>query len=120
MPAQPDIGVLKTAADSSEPAAAMFVTQATEAVRTNGRFTLAFSRGSTPKSLSALLATKPGIPWDKVYFFSGDERHVPPTIPKQLPDSHEALLSKIQVPPENMFPIHAKEKITAAAQQYSR
>jgi len=122
MPAQPEIRILKTAADLFETAAAMFVTQATEAVRTNGRFTVALSGGSTPKSLYALLATKPGIPWDKVYFFWGDERHVPPDDPESnYRMVNEALLSKIQVPPENIFRIHAEEKdAAAAAQQYEQ
>jgi len=122
MPAQPEIRILKTAADLFETAADMFVTQATEAVRTNGRFTVALSGGSTPKSLYALLATKPGIPWDKVYFFWGDERHVPPDDPESnYRMVNEALLSKIQVPPENIFRIHAEEKdAAAAAQQYEQ
>jgi len=122
MPPHPEIRILKTAADLFETAAAMFVTQATEAVRTNGRFTVALSGGSTPKSLYALLATKPGIPWDKVYFFWGDERHVPPDDPESnYRMVNEALLSKIQVPPENIFRIHAEEKdAAAAAQQYEQ
>ena len=122
MPAHPEIRILKTAAELFETAAAMFAAQAAEAVRTNGRFTVALSGGSTPKSLYALLATKPGIPWDKVYFFWGDERHVPPDDPESnYRMVNEALLSKIQVPPENIFRIHAEEKdAAAAAQQYEQ
>jgi 6-phosphogluconolactonase len=122
MPAHPEIRILKTAAELFETAAAMFAAQAAEAVRTNGRFTVALSGGSTPKTLYALLATKPGIPWDKVYFFWGDERHVPPDDPESnYRMVNEALLSKIQVPPENIFRIHAEEKdATAAAQQYEQ
>lgn len=122
MPAQPEIRILKTAAELFETAAAIFTAQAAEAVRAHGRFAVALSGGSTPKALYALLATKPGIPWDKVCFFWGDERHVPP----DDPDSNyrmvnESLLSKIQVPPENIFRIHAEEKDAAtAAQQYEQ
>jgi 6-phosphogluconolactonase len=122
MPAQPEIRILKTAADLFETAAATFAAQAAEGVRTNGRFTVALSGGSTPKTLYSLLATKPGIPWDKVYFFWGDERHVPPDDPESnYRMVNEALLSKIQVPPENIFRIHAEEKdAAAAAQQYEQ
>jgi 6-phosphogluconolactonase len=122
MPAQPEIRILTTATELFETAAAIFTAQAAEAVRAHGRFAVALSGGSTPKTLYALLATKPGIPWDKVYFFWGDERHVPP----DDPDSNyrmvnEALLSKINVPPGNIFRIHAEEKdATAAALQYEQ
>ena len=122
MPAQPEIRILKTAADLFETAAAIFAAQAAEAVRANGRFTVALSGGSTPKTLYALLATKPGIPWDKVYFFWGDERHVPPDDPESnYRMVNEALLSKIQVPAGNIFRIHAEENdAAAAAQQYEQ
>jgi 6-phosphogluconolactonase len=122
MPAQPEIRILKTAAELFETAASLFAALAAEAVRTHGRFTVALSGGSTPKTLYALLATKPGIPWDKVYFFWGDERHVPPDDPESnYRMVNEALLSKIQAPQGNVFRIHAEEKdAAAAAQQYEQ
>ncbi len=116
MPAQPEIRILKTAAELFETAAAIFTSQAAEAVRSHGRFAVALSGGSTPKTLYSLLATKSGIPWDKVCFFWGDERHVPPDDPdSNYRMANEALLSKIQVSPENIFRIHAEEKDAAAA-----
>jgi 6-phosphogluconolactonase len=122
MPAQPEIRILKTAAELFETAAAIFTARAAKAVRAHGRFTVALSGGSTPKALYSLLATKPGIPWDRICFFWGDERHVPP----DDPDSNyrmvnKALLSKIQVPTENIFRIHAEEQDAgAAALQYEQ
>ena len=100
----------------------MFTAQASEAVRANGRFTVALSGGSTPKSLYSLLASKPGIPWDKVFFFWGDERHVPPDDPESnYRMVNEALLLKIKVPSENIFRVHAEEKdASAAALQYEQ
>ncbi len=71
MPTQPEIRVLKTAADLFEAAAAEFAAQASEAVRASGRFTVALSGGSTPKTLYSLLATKPGIPVGQDLFFLG-------------------------------------------------
>lgn len=116
MPAQPEIRILKTATDLFEAAAAEFVAQASAAVRAHGRFTVALSGGSTPRTLYSLLATKPGIPWDKIYFFWGDERHVPPDQPESnYRMANEALLSKVPVHPENIFRIHAEEKDAAAA-----
>ena len=55
---------------------------ANNAVEDHGVFTVALSGGSTPKALYELLATDDAIrneiPWPKVHFFFGDERHVPP------------------------------------------
>ena len=58
-------------------------TLAAQAVQKNGKFTVALSGGSTPKSLYSLLASGsvPNIPWDKIFFFFGDERFVPPDHP---------------------------------------
>jgi 6-phosphogluconolactonase len=82
-----------------------------EAVSDRGRFAIALSGGSTPKSLYNLLATnaKTSLPWDKMFFFWGDERHVPPTDN----DSNyrmvdEAMLSKVPVPPANVFRFQAE------------
>ena len=120
MPTQPEIRVLKTTTDLFEAAATEFAAQASAAVRANGRFTVALSGGSTPKTLYSLLATKPGIPWDKICIFWGDERHVPPDHPESnYRMANEALLSKVSLRPENIFRIHAEEKdAAAAAQQY--
>ena len=116
MPAQPEIRILKTAAELFEAAAAEFAAQANQGVRDNGRFAVALSGGSTPRALYSLLATKSNIPWDKICFFWGDERHVPPDHPESnYRMANEALLSKVPVPPENVFRIHAEEKDAAAA-----
>ena len=116
MPTPPEIRVLKSATDLFEAAAAEFAAQASAAVRAHGRFSVALSGGSTPKTLYSLLATKPGIPWDKIYFFWGDERHVPPDHPdSNYRMANEALLSKIKEPQQNVFRVHAEEKNAAAA-----
>jgi 6-phosphogluconolactonase len=116
MPAKPEIRILKTAAELFEAAAAEFAASASQAVRASGRFTVALSGGSTPKALYSLLATQSDIPWDKIYFFWGDERHVPPDHPESnYRMTSEALLSKIPARPENIFRIHAEEKEPAAA-----
>jgi 6-phosphogluconolactonase len=116
MPSQPEIRILKSPEELFEAAAAEFTAQASAAIRARGRFTVALSGGSTPKRLYAQLATKPNIPWDKIYFFWGDERHVPPDHPESnYRMVYEALLSKVPVPPENIFRVHTEEKDAAAA-----
>jgi 6-phosphogluconolactonase len=104
-------------------AAAEFITRAHAAVDQRGRFTVALSGGSTPRGLYNLLAEmKPGsIPWDKIYFFWGDERHVPPDHPESnYRMAREALLSKILVPARNIFRIHGEDDAARAAADYSR
>jgi 6-phosphogluconolactonase len=49
-----------------------------------GRIAIALTGGSSPKALYQLLATEPyrsRIPWDRVHWFIGDERFVPPSDP---------------------------------------
>src|SRR5579862_6246597 len=63
-------------------AAERLVLLANNAVEDHGVFTVALSGGSTPKALYQLMAADDAIrgeiPWPKVHFFFGDERHVPP------------------------------------------
>ena len=83
MPSPPEIRILNTPADLFQAAADEFAALAAQAVQSHGRFTVALSGGSTPKSLYSLLASGsiPNIPWDKIFFFFGDERFVPPDHP---------------------------------------
>src|SRR6185295_860822 len=77
---------------------------------------------NTPKGLYALLAEDPKlrerIAWDRVHFFFGDERHVPP----DHPDSNyrmvwESLLSKVPMPPwhTHRMPTEMPDAAAAAA-----
>jgi 6-phosphogluconolactonase len=100
-------------------AAAEEVIHATDdAVAQRGRFTIALSGGSTPKSLFNLLATnaKSTLPWNSMFFFWGDERHVPPTdSDSNYRMANEAMLSKIPVAPGNVFRIPAEDPDASAA-----
>jgi 6-phosphogluconolactonase len=118
----PEIRISKTAPELFAAAAAEFAAQAALAVRANGRFTVALSGGSTPRSLYARLAAHPEIPWPKICFFWGDERHVPPDHPdSNYGMAHAAMLAKVPVRPENVFRIRGEEKdADAAARQYEK
>src|SRR3974390_140459 len=100
-------------------AAAELVSRATnEAVSKRGRFTIALSGGSPPKSLFNLLASnaRTTLPWDRMFFFWGDERHVPPTDPESnYRMAEEAMLGKIPVAAGNVFRIAAENPDAAAA-----
>ena len=77
-------------------AAEKFVEIARDSIEKRGCFTIALSGGSTPKVLYKLLSSdkfKDKIDWPKVYFFFGDERHVPPDDPQ----------SNFRMADENLF-----------------
>src|SRR5262249_32986322 len=92
---------------------------AAQAVQIRGRFTTALSGGSTPKSLYSLLASGavPNLPWEKLFFFFGDERFVPPDHPESnyRMARETGLFSK--GPNDHVFrvPTEAKDADTAAA-----
>ncbi|MBI2889570.1 MAG: 6-phosphogluconolactonase [Nitrospirae bacterium] len=103
--------------------------RATDGVASQGKFTIALSGGTTPRALYALLASterherswRAGLPWDRIHFFWGDERHVPP----EHPDSNfrvaqDAMLSKAPVPAENVHRILAESSSAElAAEAYA-
>ena len=113
-----EIRILTTPQELFASAAEEVVKLANEAVASRGRFTIALSGGSTPKSLFNLLATnaKSTLPWDRMFFFFGDERHVPPNDPdSNYRMANEAMLSKVPVPTANVFRIEAENPDAAAA-----
>lgn len=113
-----EIRVLTTPQELFAAAAEEIVRLANQAVAERGRFTIALSGGSTPKSLFTLLATnaRGTLPWDRMYFFWSDERHVPPTDPdSNYKMANEAMLSKVPVLPGNVYRIPAENPDAAAA-----
>ena len=116
--------VCKDIPELSAQAAAEFVRQANERSATAGRFVVALSGGSTPRALYSLLAGaefQSQVPWDRVHFFWGDERCVPP----DHPDSNyrmafETLLSKAPVPEKNIHRLEAELAPEAAAARYEK
>ena len=101
-----EIRTLTTPQELFAAAAEEVVRSANEAVAERGRVTIALAGGSTPKSLYNLLATnaRTALPWDRMFFFWGDERHVPPTDPdSNYRMADETMLAKIPVAAGNVF-----------------
>ena len=119
-----EIRTLNTPQELFEAAAELVASAASEAVADRGRFTIALSGGSTPKSLYTLLATnaRTSLPWERMFFFFGDERHVPPTDPESnYRMADEAMLSKVPVAPSNVFRVQAENPdAKAAAEAYEQ
>lgn len=120
MAAQPEVRILATPSDLFHAAADELIKQAKAKT---GKFSVALSGGSTPKSLYSLLATekRSQVPWEKIYFFFGDERHVPPGhAESNYRMANEAMFSKVPVRPENIFRIHGEQDAEQAAQGYEQ
>jgi 6-phosphogluconolactonase len=112
-----EIRTLTTPQELFAAAAEEVVRSANEAVAQRGRFTIVLAGGSTPKSLYNLLATnaRTALPWDRMFFFWGDERHVPPTDPdSNYRMADETMLSKIPVAAGNVFRMKSENPDAAA------
>ncbi len=121
----PEVRVFANSEELSQAAAAEFIQRANAAIQERGVFTIALSGGSTPKNLYALLATESWrgqVPWSKVHFFWGDERHVPPDHPdSNYRMTQERLLKLVSVPPENVHRIQTENPdASIAAEEYEQ
>lgn len=117
--------ILKDRDELSRSLAQMFVRLAEDAVERRGRFTVALSGGSSPRSLYSLLATPEyagRVRWDKVVIFWGDERCVPLDNPESnYATANDSLLSRVDVNPDNVHPVTGQESNpAAAAENYER
>ncbi|MDX6711265.1 MAG: 6-phosphogluconolactonase [Blastocatellia bacterium] len=112
------IKVLEDQTALAREAAVEFTDLALKAVAERGVFAVALSGGSTPKVMYSLLADdvefSSRLSWDRMHFFWGDERYVPSDNPESnFRMVHEALLSKVPVPVENVHRV--KTELGAAA-----
>lgn len=106
MAAVPQVRVFPSEEEFFRGAAETFCKIGADAIRERGRYTVALSGGSTPRGLHEQLATTfaKQLPWDKVFFFWGDERHAPPDFPESnFRMAKETLLSKLPIPEQNIF-----------------
>lgn len=117
--------IVANAEELSRAAAEAIVRLAKGAVRARGSFAVALAGGSTPRSIYALLASEAWhaqLPWEKMHFFWGDERHVPPNqADSNYRMVHEAMLAHVPVPVENVHRIKAEDpNASQAAEEYEQ
>jgi len=108
----------------SRTAATVITNHIRETLGIKDRFTLVLSGGSTPRNTLDLLACnysfRSKIPWDRIHFFWGDERHVPPDhAESNYHMAQEILLSRIPVPQKNIHRIESENPDAGkAAEKY--
>jgi 6-phosphogluconolactonase len=120
--ANPELVILDDVPALAEAAALEFSRCATEAVARRGRFCVALSGGNTPRAAYSVIAEEHrNLPWDKIFIFFGDERHVPPDHPdSNYRMANEALLSRVPLPAGNIFRVRTELTADAAADDYDR
>ena len=118
------IRVFADADDLARGAAAFFAEEISRAVTARGRASVLLAGGETPRRTYELLAEaslRETIPWDKIHFFWGDERCVPPDDPRSNQRlARESLLDRVPVPPANIHPILCAAESEEAADAYQR
>ncbi len=85
-------------------------------------FDIALSGGNSPKGLFSLLSKSyaDAIPWKRIHFWWGDERCVAPDDEQSnYKMTHDLLLSKIDIPKENIHRIKGEAVPEAEAIRYS-
>jgi 6-phosphogluconolactonase len=117
--AQREVQIFPEAGALTHRAAEEFLKSVAEAVAQKGAFTVALAGGSTPKALYSQLADEPlrsQIPWEKLHFFFGDERHAPPDgAESNFRMANEALFSKGAIKPEQITRIKGEYADTEKA-----
>jgi len=97
------------AAGLARKGAEIFSRAAKESVEKKGRFAVAISGGSTPRSMHSMLGKEPfysNIPWGKTDIFWADER----CVPSNHPDSNfgaakKDFLDLVPIPKEHIHPL---------------
>src|SRR3954452_4778609 len=117
-------GRVETLADPAALARHVAEWMTAAALAATGPFRVSLSGGSTPKTLYGLLASdefRDRFPWQRVFWYWGDERFVAYDHPESnYRMTREAMLAKAPVPPENVHPIPVDGTPEAAARRYER
>lgn len=119
---KPLIETLSDPGQLAEAAARHFARAATRALRNFGEFAVALSGGSTPRAAFeriAGLTAADGLEWEKVQFFWGDERCVPPEhAQSNFGLARQSLLDRLDIRPQNIHRIPGELEPHTAAQAY--
>ena len=116
--------IRKNSADLAKEAANFVAKRIKDVLKTQDRFTIALSGGSTPKALHELLAKSPyaeQIPWLQLHVFWGDERYVPIDDPQNNAGmAYDTLLGHVFTPEDQIHVWRTDLEPDAAAADYDR
>jgi 6-phosphogluconolactonase len=122
--AEPTIEVVPDADAIAQACARRIMLMADGVIAAGGRFSLALSGGSTPKTLYKLLATpaySKRIDWKKWDIYFGDERCVPPVHPdSNYRMARESLLDYVPIAAEHVYRMMGEIEPQAAAKEYGQ
>ena len=125
MDGRPELTIVADPAAIADEAARVILDAALGAVGARGRFRIALAGGGTPRATYERLTQPPyrdRMPWDRTWIFFGDERAVGPDHEESnYRMANEALLSRVPIPPSQIFRIRGEaEDPEVAATEYGR
>lgn len=124
MDPQEEIHIRQDALNVARSAASLFSELSIKQINESGSFSVALSGGMTPELLFNLLAAEPfvnTIQWRRIHFFWGDERCVPPNHPDSNYNlAFRTLISKLDIPSENVHRMAGEDEPQAAAEAYEK
>jgi 6-phosphogluconolactonase len=119
----PDIRIAQNVQQWAQDTAAYIHVLSEQAIQSHGRFLIALSGGSTPKTLYQTLVApewKRQFKWDKILFLFGDERCIPPDHPESnFGMARAALFQPMNIPADHIYRMKGEYKNPiAAAHEY--
>lgn len=116
--------MVPSAEDLAEAGAEQFREAAGEAIASRGLFRVALSGGSTPRAIHARLVSSPlrgSIAWDRVRFYFGDERCVPPDSERSnYRMARETLFDPLRIAPDRVHRMLGEDDPKRAAEEYAK
>ncbi|HWF59839.1 MAG TPA: 6-phosphogluconolactonase [Nitrospira sp.] len=123
MPVIPETRIAGSLHEWAQDAAAFIHSVSEQVIKSHGRFIIALSGGSTPKTLYQVLATpewKVRLDWSRIFFLFGDERCVPPDHPESnFKMAYTSLFQPLNIHLDHISRMKGEyEDSTAAAREY--
>ncbi len=123
MPVTPEIHIAGNLHEWAQDAAAFIHSVSGQAIESHGRFIIALSGGSTPKTLYQVLATpewKARLDWSRIFFLFGDERCTQPDHPESnFRMAQTSLFEPLNIQADHIYRMKGEyEDPMAAAQNY--
>lgn len=123
MPVIPEIRIADNLQEWAQEAAAFIHSVSEQAIQSHGRFLIALSGGSTPKTVYQVLAApewKTRLDWSGIFFLFGDERCIPPDHPESnFKMANTSLFQPLNVHQDHIFRMKGEYEAPAtAAREY--